>query len=217
MQAKAINNNLSVTGQIAATEMTEIAKAGFKSIICNRPDGEGSDQPTFAEIAEAAKKAGLEARYIPVVSGKVTDADAAVFGAAMAELPGPVLAYCRSGARSTMMWEMSQRLGTANQKSKDGPVVTSADIVIVGAGAAGIAAASSLLARKSDLDIVIIDPAETHYYQPGWTMVGGGIFDAPSTARPTASLIPRGVRWVKAPLRRLNQRTTPSFSKAAQR
>jgi sulfide:quinone oxidoreductase len=198
MQTKSINNNLSVTGQIASTDLKEIATAGFKSIICNRPDGEGGDQPTFAEISAAAKKAGLQASYIPVVSGKVTEADAAAFGAAMAELPGPVLAFCRSGARSTMMWEMSQRLGTAHQKSHDGPVVTSADIVIVGAGAAGIATASSLLARKSDLDIVIIDPADTHYYQPGWTMVGGGIFDAPSTARPIGSLVPRGVRWVKA-------------------
>ena len=198
MQTKSIHSNLSVSGQIAAADMQEIATAGFKSIICNRPDGEGGDQPTFAEIESAAKKAGLQARYIPVASGKVMAADAVAFGAAMAELPGPVLAFCRSGARSTMMWDMSQRLGTADQKSKDGPVVTSADIVIVGAGAAGIAAASSLLARKSDLDIVIIDPADTHYYQPGWTMVGGGIFDAPSTARPIASLIPRGVRWVKA-------------------
>jgi sulfide:quinone oxidoreductase len=197
MQIKSITSNLSVTAQIAATDMAEIAKAGFKSIICNRPDGEGGDQPTFAEIAAAAKNAGLQARYIPVVSGKVSDADAVAFGAAMADLPGPVLAFCRSGARSTMMWEMSQRVSAATPKSNSGPVVTSADIVIVGAGAAGIAAASSLLARKSDLDIVIIDPAETHYYQPGWTLVGGGVFNAPSTARPTASLIPRGVRWVK--------------------
>ena len=49
------------------------------------------------------------------------------------------------------------------------------DIVIVGAGAAGIAVASSLLARKADLDIAIIDPADIHYYQPGWTMVGAGV------------------------------------------
>ena len=50
------------------------------------------------------------------------------------------------------------------------------DVVIVGGGSAGIAVASSLLARSPYLNLVIIDPAETHYYQPGWTMVGGGIF-----------------------------------------
>jgi len=74
---------------------------------------------------------------------------------------------------------------------------TSHDIVIVGGGAAGIAVASSLLARQSNLDIAIIEPADIHYYQPGWTMVGAGIFDAPTTARTMASVIPSGVHWIK--------------------
>jgi sulfide:quinone oxidoreductase len=52
------------------------------------------------------------------------------------------------------------------------------DVVIVGAGAAGIAVAASLKSRKPGLEIAIIDPADIHYYQPGWTMVGGGIFEA---------------------------------------
>jgi sulfide:quinone oxidoreductase len=75
---------------------------------------------------------------------------------------------------------------------------TSHTIVIVGGGAAGIAIASSLLARTSGLDIAIIEPAEMHYYQPGWTMVGAGVFTAPSTARPEASVMPSSVRWIKA-------------------
>jgi len=68
----------------------------------------------------------------------------------------------------------------------------------VGAGAAGIAVAASLLQRKPGLDIAIIDPADIHYYQPGWTMVGGGIFDAATTAKTMGSLIPRGVHWIKS-------------------
>lgn len=72
------------------------------------------------------------------------------------------------------------------------------EVVIVGAGAAGIATASSLRARQPSLEIAIIDPAQTHYYQPGWTMVGAGVFDAPSTARDMASLMPAGVHWIKA-------------------
>jgi sulfide:quinone oxidoreductase len=52
--------------------------------------------------------------------------------------------------------------------------------------------------RRSNLDITVIEPAETHYYQPGWTMVGGGIFPAAVTARPTDSVIPRGVKRIKA-------------------
>lgn len=65
-------------------------------------------------------------------------------------------------------------------------------VVIVGAGAAGIATASSLISRDPSLDIALIDPADVHYYQPGWTMVGAGVFKAPSTARTMASTIPRG-------------------------
>jgi sulfide:quinone oxidoreductase len=70
-------------------------------------------------------------------------------------------------------------------------------IVIVGGGAAGISIAASLLHRQSNLDIAIIEPADTHYDQPGWTMVGRGIFDRTSTARPMASVMPAGVQWIK--------------------
>ncbi|WP_414451843.1 FAD-dependent oxidoreductase [Burkholderia sp. 22PA0099] len=72
------------------------------------------------------------------------------------------------------------------------------EIVIVGAGSAGIATAASLLKRDRTLDIALVDPADMHYYQPGWTMVGGGVFDAPSTARPMASVLPRGVTHIRS-------------------
>ena len=72
------------------------------------------------------------------------------------------------------------------------------EIVIVGAGSAGIAVASSLLARKADLDIAIIDPADVHYYQPGWTLVGAGVFDPAQTVRTVSSVLPQGVAWIKA-------------------
>jgi sulfide:quinone oxidoreductase len=72
------------------------------------------------------------------------------------------------------------------------------DIVIVGGGAGGISVAASLQTRKADLSIAVIDPADIHYYQPGWTMVGGGIFDAQQTAKTMASLVPPGVKWIKS-------------------
>lgn len=75
---------------------------------------------------------------------------------------------------------------------------TQFQVVIVGGGAAGIATAASLLRRAPDLRIALIDAADVHYYQPGWTMVGGGIFEARSTARMMKSLIPRGVNWIKS-------------------
>ena len=74
-------------------------------------------------------------------------------------------------------------------------------VLVVGGGSAGIATAASLLKRRSGLDIAIIEPADTHYYQPGFTMVGGGIFTAPETHRPMAEVMPRGVSWIKAAVR----------------
>ena len=88
--------------------MPALKKAGFRAIICNRPDGEGADQPSFDEIEAAAKAAGIEARYVPVQSGMVTDEDVTAFGAALNDLQRPVLAYCRSGTRCTMLWTLAQ-------------------------------------------------------------------------------------------------------------
>lgn len=77
-------------------------------------------------------------------------------------------------------------------------------IVIVGGGAAGIAVASSLLRRNKYLDITIVEPSDTHYYQPGWTMVGGGIFTPEQTKRKTTNLIPKRVRWIQASVTEFN-------------
>jgi sulfide:quinone oxidoreductase len=72
------------------------------------------------------------------------------------------------------------------------------DVVIVGAGAGGLAAASSIRKRDPRLRVVLIDPADTHYYQPGWTLVGAGVFKPEQTKRPMATLIPPGVEWINS-------------------
>ncbi len=72
------------------------------------------------------------------------------------------------------------------------------DVLIVGGGAAGIATAASLKKRQPQLSITIIDPADVHYYQPGWTLVGGGVFTPEQTARRMDTLIPAGVQRIKA-------------------
>ncbi len=222
MGFKKISDELGVSAQISIKDVQAAADAGYRAIICNRPDGEGADQVSFGEIEAAAKAAGIEARYVPVKQGMVRDADVAEFSEALAALPSPVLAYCRSGMRSASLWSFHAAKrqpiadilavtkaagydmgGVARRIANDGktPVDTGDakfGIVIVGAGAAGIAIAAGLKARNSSLDIAIIDPADIHYYQPGWTMVGGGIFDAQTTAKTMGSLIPRGVQWIKA-------------------
>lgn len=71
------------------------------------------------------------------------------------------------------------------------------EIVIIGGGSAGIATAASLLKRRPSLDIAIVEPKDEHFYQPGWTMVGGGVFTAPVTRRTMASVMPAGVEWIR--------------------
>jgi sulfide:quinone oxidoreductase len=222
MDARTITSGLSVSPQITAEDVKTAKDHGFRAIICNRPDGEGMDQPNFEEIEGAAKALGLEARYLPIVAGKVMDDDAEAFGKLLEDLPGPVLAYCRTGTRSATLWSLAVAKtkpvadilaatqaagydmgGVVRRIANGGKTPTDRadaqfDVVIVGGGAAGIAVAASLKARKPNLDMAIIDPADIHYYQPGWTMVGGGIFGAPKTAKTMGSLIPAGVHWIKS-------------------
>jgi sulfide:quinone oxidoreductase len=108
MDIRKITDELSVAPQILAAEVPAIAAAGFRAVICNRPDGESSDQPCCSDIEAAVKAHGLVWRSQPVRSGGVTFADAQEFGALLAELPKPVLAYCRSGTRCATLWSLSE-------------------------------------------------------------------------------------------------------------
>ena len=108
MNPKPITPTLSVSEQIQPQEVNALAASGFKAIICNRPDGEGADQPSFSEIEVAAKAAGMQAAYLPVVSGNIDEADVQEFGLLMERLPKPILAYCRSGTRSATLWSLSE-------------------------------------------------------------------------------------------------------------
>ena len=222
MEIKKITEGLSVSPQIVAADLPALKAAGFRAIICNRPDAEAGDQPGHEEIRDAAAAAGLEFRFLPVTPGIVTDDTARAFGSALTELPGPVLAYCRTGTRSTTLWSLSEAPrrplpeilalaklagydmnGVARRIANGGKTPTDTgdakfDVVIVGAGAGGIAVAASLKSRKPGLDIALIDPADIHYYQPGWTMVGAGVFTPDETAKTMGSLIPKGVHWIKS-------------------
>ena len=78
-----------------------------------------------------------------------------------------------------------------------GPTI-SGDIVVIGGGSAGIGLLASLLKRDPQLNIILIEPSAEHYYQPAWTLVGGGAHDIRKTMRPMARVLPDGVTWVQA-------------------
>lgn len=104
MEIREVTGDYGVAGQITEADVAAIAAAGYRSIVCHRPDGEAPDQTPHAAIAAAAKSAGLEFRYIPIVSGQMTQENADDMAEALDELPGPVFGYCRSGARSTNVY-----------------------------------------------------------------------------------------------------------------
>jgi cysteine desulfurase len=98
------SNGMAASRQITPADLKAIRSAGFRSVICNRPDGESTDQPAFEEIAAAARELSLEARYLPVVPNHIGTAEVDAFGALVDALPKPILAYCRSGNRAAILW-----------------------------------------------------------------------------------------------------------------
>ncbi|MER9229898.1 TIGR01244 family sulfur transferase [Mesorhizobium sp. M0437] len=104
MEYRQISEDYSVSGQIQPEDVATIKAAGFKSVICNRPDDEQPGQPSADTVKAAVEGAGLAFRYIPVISGQITAEDVEDQAEALDELEGPVFAYCRSGARCTNLY-----------------------------------------------------------------------------------------------------------------
>ncbi|HEY0197416.1 MAG TPA: TIGR01244 family sulfur transferase [Rhodanobacter sp.] len=106
MQLKQLSSALCVAPQIRMDDLSTLAAQGFRSIVNNRPDGEAADQPDSASLAATADRLGLAYRHVPVISGRLQDSDVESFAHALAELPAPTLAFCRTGTRSTMLWAL---------------------------------------------------------------------------------------------------------------
>jgi sulfide:quinone oxidoreductase len=109
-----LERNIAVAPQLAEADFAEIAQHGFCSIVNNRPDGEASDQLPNVKAAAAARRYGLEYRYLPVPNLNVTDDEAvSAFARLMDDLPGPILFYCRTGTRCSVLWAQAaaRRLG----------------------------------------------------------------------------------------------------------
>lgn len=100
-----IDDSISVAGQVSPDDMARAAEAGFVRVVNNRPDGEAPDQPAGVAIEAAARAAGLDYTAIPVAAGFSMPQVEAMAGALEAD--GPVLAFCRSGTRSTNLWALA--------------------------------------------------------------------------------------------------------------
>lgn len=108
MELKRINDDISVAPQISPDDMPALKAAGFTTVINNRPDDEAPDQPSSATMQAAAEAAGLNYHFIPLgregVSPEMIEEERAVLEGS----DGPVLAFCRSGTRSTTLWALAQ-------------------------------------------------------------------------------------------------------------
>jgi len=111
MKIGQLSERFFVSGQITAQDLTEIAAQGFRSIVNNRPDGESPGQPKNEDLAHVAAELGLNYVYIPVISGQLTQKNVDDFNRVCEDLEGPVLLFCRSGARCTVLWQLSGQGG----------------------------------------------------------------------------------------------------------
>ena len=108
MNFKRLTPAFSVSPQLTAADVAQAAQEGYRAIINNRPDGEQPGQITAAEVALLAAAHGMAFAHIPTPSGKFDDPVVMRMAAALGSLDTPVLAYCRTGARSAALWALSQ-------------------------------------------------------------------------------------------------------------
>lgn len=100
--------DFAVSPQLRPDDLPEIAAAGYRAIVNNRPDGEAPEQPSSEAIEAAARQLGLDYAYIPVVPGAAMDEAARQLDHFLAQAGGPVLAFCRSGSRSAQLWKLAR-------------------------------------------------------------------------------------------------------------
>jgi sulfide:quinone oxidoreductase len=109
MTFRRLSASFSASPQLSPADVASAAQAGFRTIIDNRPDAEDAGQPSAADMEAIAKSHGLGFAHIPVTTaGAIGESDIARMRAALAQSPGAVLGFCRTGTRAAMMWALSQ-------------------------------------------------------------------------------------------------------------
>jgi uncharacterized protein (TIGR01244 family) len=108
MRIVELTGTVAVSEQISAGDVAEIAAAGYKVLVNNRPDGEEPNQPSSAEIGAAAVAAGLEYHYLPITMANFPGPEIALMRQLLDDTGRPVLAFCRSGTRCANLWVASR-------------------------------------------------------------------------------------------------------------
>jgi sulfide:quinone oxidoreductase len=124
MEVRRIDDSLTVAYQIQPEDVAEIARAGFKAVICNRPDNEEPGQPGVAEIHTAAEANGLAFHHIPIASGVFADDAISAFRETRQQAGGPVFAYCRTGTRCVTL----DALANPDDKTTDEIIRAAAEV-----------------------------------------------------------------------------------------
>ncbi|MCE8034201.1 TIGR01244 family phosphatase [Billgrantia tianxiuensis] len=104
MQIHQIEPGFAIADALTPSDLEEVARQGFRAVICNRRSGEAEDHPDDRALSAKAAELGIEWRCIPVTPGEYGDADIEAFGRALDELPRPILAFCRTGRRAVHLW-----------------------------------------------------------------------------------------------------------------
>ncbi|MBV8889593.1 MAG: TIGR01244 family phosphatase [Alphaproteobacteria bacterium] len=104
----ALSPGLSVTGRLDAADIEALAQAGIRTIINNRPDSEDPGQLPAAEARRLAEARGIAYHHIPITAATLSRADVDAFSAASKSAPQPIVAHCRSGTRSSLLWALSR-------------------------------------------------------------------------------------------------------------
>lgn len=99
---------LSVAGQLDRADIDALARNGVRTIINNRPDDEDAGQLSAAEAQKLAEAQGIAYHHIPITAASLSRADVDAFAAALDAAPQPVVAHCRSGTRSTLLWALTR-------------------------------------------------------------------------------------------------------------
>ena len=113
--SKTLNAQVSIAGQMTTDKFQQLIKAGFKSVIVNRPDQEQGNTISVTQLRQIAEQSQISVIYQPILSGKISQTDVIEFAKYYNELPKPILMVCRSGSRSSILFNQAKSQGLLNE------------------------------------------------------------------------------------------------------